>query len=153
MERPANDKRLPKPKCGPSLMIQNFFPSLLTCLDYVAMTTAAQEPTRPTMKEIRGIFPKKKKMPKEWQACLKRLPQKAAFQNNDIYAVHTSNDEHHYEEPKEKESQEEKEPKGKNTRVFYKLNVKDNVDLSNTPHEEEYMDENYQLIEEWETAV
>ena len=37
--------------------------------------------------------------------------------------------------------------------VFYRLNIKDNVDLSNIPHEEEYTDENYKSIEEWETTV
>ena len=107
---------------------------------------AAAEPTKPPIKEARGILPKKNKTP--WPTCLKSLPLKAAFQNNDIYAVHTSDDEHHYEETKEKESQEEKEPKKKNMRVFYKLNLKENVDLSNTPHKEEYTDENYESIEE-----
>ena len=67
--------------------------------------------------------------------------------------VHTSEDKHHYEKPKEKESQEEREPREKNMRVFYKLNVKDNVNLTNTPHEEEYMYENYESVEEQETAV
>ena len=152
-ERPANDKRPPKPKHGPNLIIQNFFPSPLTCPLYIAMNAAAAEPTKPHLKEVRGILPKKKKIPRGWPACLKRLPKKAAFQNNDIYAVHTSDDEHHFEEPKEKESQEEKEPKAKNMRVFYKLHIKDKVYLSNTPHEEEYMDENYESIEEWETAM
>ena len=64
-----------------------------------------------------------------------------------MYAVHTNNDEHHYEEPKEKE------PKEKNMRVFYKLNLKDNVDLSNIPYKEEYTDENCESIEEQETTV
>ena len=62
--------------------------------------------------------------------------------------VHTDESEHHYEEPKEKGSQEEQEPREKGMRVFYKLNVKDNVDLANTPHEKEYTDENYKLVEE-----
>ena len=63
-ERPANDKRPPKPKCGPNLKIQNFFPSLLTCPNYVAMTAAAAaEPTKPPIKEGRGILPKKNKVP------------------------------------------------------------------------------------------
>ena len=38
-------------------------------------------------------------------------------------------------------------------RVFYKLNVKDNVDLTNTLQKEEYTDENYESVEEQETAV
>ena len=79
-ERLANDKRLPKPKCSPSLMIQNFFPSPLTCPDYVAMTAAdAAEPTKPPIKEVRVILPKKKKVSQGWPTCLKRSPPKAAF--------------------------------------------------------------------------
>ena len=49
----------------------------------------------------------KKKAPRGWPACLKRSPLKAVFQNNNIYAVHASEDKHHYEELKEKELQEE----------------------------------------------
>ena len=70
--------------------------------------------------------------------------------------MHTSNDEnHHYEEPKEKKDaqKEDKEPRERNKRVFYKLNIKENIDLSNTPHEEEYTNENFESIEEKETAV
>ena len=33
-------------------------------------------------------------------------------------------------------------------RVFYKLNVKDNIDVATIPHEEEYTDENYESVEE-----
>ena len=154
MERPANHKRPPKPKCGPSLMIQIFFPSPLTCPNYVAMTAATQELTKLPMKEISKILPKKKKTPQGCPACFKRLPPKVRFHNNDIYELVTRDEEHHYKEPKEKkESQGEKEPKEKNMWVFYKLNVKDNVDLSNTLHEEEYTDENYESIEEWETHI
>ena len=84
MERPANDKRLLKPKCGPSHMIQNNFPSTQTYPDYIAITAAA-ELTKPPIKEIRGILPEKKKMPCGWPACLNRMPPKVGFQNNDIY--------------------------------------------------------------------
>ena len=78
------------------------------------------------------------------------------FHNYDIYAIHISDTEdHHYEKPKEKKEShlEYKEPREKNMRVFYKLNIKENIDLRNTPHEEEYADENYESIEERETAV
>ena len=154
MERLANDKRLPKPKCGPRLMIQNFFSSPMTFPDYIAMNAAATEPTKPPIKEVRGILPKKKKLPQGWLICLKRSPPNIGFQNNDIYKLHTSDEEHHYEEPKEKEAcQEDKETKEKNMHIFYKLNIKDNVDLSNAPHEEKYTDENYESIDGWETAV
>ena len=64
-ERLANDKRPPKPKSGPRLMIQNFFPSQLTCPNYVAMTAAAAaaEPTKPPIKEVRGILPENNMVP------------------------------------------------------------------------------------------
>ena len=37
--------------------------------------------------------------------------------------------------------------------VFYKLKINDNDDLSKLPHKEEYNDDNYESIEEFETAV
>ena len=61
--------------------------------------------------------------------------------------------EHQIEEPKEKESKEEWEPREKNMRVFYKLNVKDSLDFTNIACEEEYTDENYESIEEQETVM
>ena len=153
MERPANDRRPPKPKCGPSLMIQNNFPAPQTCPDYIAMPTAA-ETTKQPLKEVRGILPEKKKTPHGWPASLKKTPPKVGFQNNNIYVVHTSDEEHHYEEPKEKEeSQGMKELQEKNIYIFYKLKINDDVDLSNVPHEEEYTDEHYESIKEWETTV
>ena len=42
MERLANNKRPPKPKHGPSVMVQNFFPSPQTCPDYIAITAAVE---------------------------------------------------------------------------------------------------------------
>ena len=73
MERPTNDRRSPKPKCGPSLMIQNLCPTPQTSLDYLAMTATTQ-PVKQTLREVRGILPEKKKMPKGWLACLKKIP-------------------------------------------------------------------------------
>ena len=147
MERPGKDRRLPKPKHGPSLMIQNNFPSYQTFPDYIAMTTAA-ELTKQPQKDVRGILPEKKRMPHRWLACLKRTPPKVGFQNNDIYVAHTSDEEHHYEEPKEKrESEEMKEQQEKNVKKL-KLN-----DIANLSHEEEYTEKNYESIKEQETAV
>ena len=60
MERLANDKGLPKPKHGPSLMIQNFFPLPQTCSDYIAMTPDTKS-TKPPMKEITRDFAQKEK--------------------------------------------------------------------------------------------
>ena len=84
---------------------------------------------------------------------MKRLPTKVTFHDNDIYAVHKSESGHHYEEPKEKDPQHDREPKEQNMRVFYKLNINDKVDLTNTPHKEEYTDKNYESVEDRETVV
>ena len=70
-ERPANDIRPPKPKCGPSLIIQNFCPTPQTSPNYLALT-AASEPVKQPLREIRGILLEKNEdamqlagMPKE----------------------------------------------------------------------------------------
>ena len=67
--------------------------------------------------------------------------------------MHENESEHHYEEPKEKDPQDKRKPKEKNMRGFYKLNINEKVDLTDTPHEEEYSDENYEPVEDRETAV
>ena len=77
------------------------------------MNATTTEPTKPHLTEVRGILPKKMKVPRGWPACFKRLLQKAAFQSNDIYAICTHRYEHHYEEPEEKGPQEEREPREK----------------------------------------
>ena len=127
-ERPANDRRPPKPACKLRVMLQSLFPLPPGCPDYMAMNAAATGILKPQSTEIRGILSERNKVPRGWPTCLKRLPPKAVFHNNDIYVVHTDGIKHQYEESKEKESQEEWEPREKNMRVFYKLNVKDNVD-------------------------
>ena len=38
-------------------------------------------------------------------------------------------------------------------RVFYKLNVDENADITSTPHKEEYNEQNYKSVEKWETAL
>ena len=76
-----------------------------------------------------------------WPACLKRSPPKAAFNNNDIYTKSTENGENFYEEPQEsRATEEEHEPKEKNMKIFYKLNVNNNTNITSTPHEEEFSD-------------
>ena len=64
MTRPANDRRLSKlyKRHGPSLMIQNNYPSPQTSPDYLTMIAALEQMKQP-LKEIRGILPEKKKMP------------------------------------------------------------------------------------------
>ena len=103
-ERLKNDKRPPKPTCKPAVIMQSFFTSPPLCTDYIAMSAATTDLTKPHLTEVRGIIPEKKKTPRGWPPCLKRSSPKARFHNNDIYVVHTNEDEHHYEEPKEKES-------------------------------------------------
>ena len=141
-ERPTNDKRPPKSSQKPRVMLQNLIPPP-GCPDYMAINAAVVGIPKPQHIEIRGMTPEKKKVARGWPTCLKRLPLKAMFHNNDIYAKHTNDSEHHYQEPKDKVMQEEHGPKEKNMRVFYKLNVKDNIDITTTPDEEEYDDQNY----------
>ena len=133
-------------------MLQTLFHPPPGWPNYIAMNAAAMGILKPQSMEVRGILPKKKVI-RGWSTWLKRSPPKVTFHDNDIYAVHEDESEHHYEEPKEKESQKEWETREKNMRVFYKLNVKDNSDLTNTPCEEEYTDENYKSVEERETVI
>ena len=53
----------------------------------------------------------------------------------------------------DKESDMYKEPKERNLRVMYKLKVSEDPTSKNMPHEEEFDDDNYESIEEKETAV
>ena len=45
------------------------------------------------------------------------------------------------------------EPQERNVRVFYKLKIKEDPALKNVPHKEDYDDDNYESIDEKETAV
>ena len=45
------------------------------------------------------------------------------------------------------------EPQEGNVRVSYKLKVNEDPTLKNMPHEEDFDDDNYESIEEKETAV
>ena len=38
-------------------------------------------------------------------------------------------------------------------RAFYKLNIDENTDITSTPHEEEYNEQNYESIERQETVL
>ena len=88
-------------------------------------------------------------------ACLfEEVPPKATFNNNNIYAKSTKDGENFYEEPQESRTMEEEhEPKEKNMKIFYKLNVNNNANVTYTPGEEEYSDQNYETIEDHETAL
>ena len=83
-----------------------------------------------------GILPDKRRVPCGWSACLRRQPPRVAFRNNDIYVVEDED----YEEPRER-----------HPKVQYKLKLADNPAAQNIPHEEDYIDNNYESIDE--TAV
>ena len=76
-----------------------------------------------------------------WSACLKKQPPRVAFRNNDIYIANG------------KESDPYEEPQEQNVRVFYNLKVNEDPTLKNMPHKEDFDDDNYESIEEKETAV
>ena len=59
-----------------------------------------------------------------------------------------------YEKPQEnRAAEEEQEPKEKNMKVFYKLNINDNTNITSAPYDEEYDDQNYEAIKNRETAL
>ena len=107
---------------------------------YLAMNAAAATPAKPDRTEIWGILPDKRRIPYRWPTCLKKQPPRVAFKN-DIYMINDA------------ESDTYEEPKERNLRVMYKLTVSKDSASKNMPHEEEFDDENYEPIEEKETAV
>ena len=151
-ERPANNLRPPKPPRKTKVMLQNLIP-LPGCPDNMVMNATVMGIPKPQPTEIRGIIPEKKKVPRGWPACLKRSPPKATFHNNNIYSKSTESSENLYEEPKEKETQDEHGHKEKNMHIFYTLNIKENVNVTPTPHKEEYDEQNYESVEECQTAL
>ena len=108
-----------------------------------APTTGHQKPTD---REEEG--------PNQMACLFEEVPPKAAFNNNDIYAKSTKNGENIYEEPQEsRTTEEEHEPKEKNMKVFYKLNVNYNTNITSTPHGEGFRNQHYEVIEDLETAL
>ena len=135
-ERPSNDKRSPRPKQTnmTHATTQGHCPTPQNSPTYLAMNAAAA-PAKPHRTKIRGILLDKRKVSHGWPACLRRLPPRVAFKNNDIYMV---NDEeaNSYEELKEKHLE-----------VQYKLKICNNPASKNMPHEEEYDNNNYESID------
>ena len=128
-ERPIKDRRPPKPSRKHKMMIQVLI-SPPDYSDYVLMNASAWSIPKPHFLEIHMTTLEKKKPPRGWPTCLKRSPLKPTFHNNEIYSKSTESCENLYEEPGENQNQEEHKPKEENMRVFYKLNVKENVDIS-----------------------
>ena len=140
-ERPSNDKRSPQhvQKYVTHTVTQGHCPTPQTSPTYIAMNAMAA-PAKPHQMEIWGILPGKR-TPCGWLACLEKQPPRVAFRNNDIYMVN-GEDSDPYEEPQER-----------NVRVFYKLKVNEDPTSKNMHHEEDFDDDNYESIEEKETAV
>ena len=138
-ERPANDKRSPRPKQTDMthMMTQGHCPTPQNSPTYLAMNVVAAAPAKPHRTEIWGFLPDKRKVSHGWPACLRRQPPRVAFKNNDIYMV---NDE---EANSYEANSYERHPK-----VQYKLKICDNPASKNMPHEEEYDDDNYESIDE-----
>ena len=88
-KRPTNDLRPPKPPRKAKVIQQNLIPPP-GCPDYVGMNHAVMGIPNPTLPEIMLLLLEKKKVPRGLPTCLKRSPQKATFQNNDIYASDTT---------------------------------------------------------------
>ena len=152
-ERPTNDMRPPKPPRKTKAYIMDLIPPPV-CPDYMAMNHTVMGIPKPPLPEIRSLLTEKRKEPIGWPTCLNRSPTKAAFNNNDIYAKNMENGDNFYEGPQEsRATEEEQEPKEKNMKVFYKLNVNDNTNITSTPHEEEFSGQNYEVIEDHKTAL
>ena len=103
------------------------------------MVAYLQQTRQPT-NEVRGILPKRRKMPHGWPKCLRRTPLKMVLRNNDLYNTEKIKN-HHYEEPQEKDD-----------RVFF--NIQDNMQNNvQSNMQEDEINENYESVEERETAV
>ena len=152
-ERPANDMRPHKPPRKTNAYIMDIIPPP-GCPDYMAMNHAVMGIPKPPLPEIRSLLTEKRKVPIGCPACLKRCPPKVTFYNNDIYAKSTENGENFYKEPQEsKTNEEEHEPKEKNMKIFYKLNINDITNIVSIPCEEKFSDHNYEAIEDCKTAL
>ena len=137
-ERPAIDKRSPRPKKTDTthMTTQGYCPTPQNSSTYLSMNAAAAALAKPHRTEVQGILPDKRKVPHGWPACLRRQPPRVAFKNNDIYM---GNDEEvdSYEEPRER-----------HPNVQYKLKICDNPASKNMPHKEKYDDDKYESIDE-----
>ena len=80
-ERPANDKRSPRPKqtAMTHTMTQGHCPTSQNSPTYLPMNAAAATPAKPHRTEIWGILPDKRKVPHGWPACLRRQAPRVAF--------------------------------------------------------------------------
>ena len=153
LERPANDMRPPKPPRKTKAYIMDSIPTP-GHPDYMAMNHPVMGIPKAPLLEVRSLLTEKRQVPIGWPTCLKRSPPKAAFNNNDIYVKNTENGDHFYEEPQEsRATEEEQELKEKNMKIIYKLNVKENSNITSTPWEEEFSDQNYKAIEDRKTAL
>ena len=75
-EWPANDKGPPKSAGKARGHASKSHSPALGCPDYMIMDAAVTGIPKPQHIEITWITPEKKKVPRGWPACLKRLPPK-----------------------------------------------------------------------------
>ena len=142
--RPANDRRLAKPilrhkptlRRSPPNWLKNACPTPQTSPEYMTTIASPHQTKQPT-NEVIGILPKRRKMPCGWPKCLRKTPPKLVMRNNDLYNTEKT-ESHHYEEPEEKDN-----------RVFF--NMQNN--MQSNMQREDKMNENYESVEERETAV
>ena len=131
-ERPANNMRPPKPPRKTKAYIMGIIPPP-GCPEYMAMNHAIMGIPKPPLPGIRSLLTEKWRVPIRWSTYLKRSPPKGAFNNNDIYMKNMKNSENFYEEPQESRTTEkEHESKEKNMKIFYKMNVNYNTNITST---------------------
>ena len=141
LERPANDKRPPIPKCGPNLMIQNFCHTPQTSPDYPAMTVAAEPANHPWEKSEGYYLRRRRHHTVGWHAS-RRCPWRWHLETM-IYTFL------YYQTKRTttmKSLRKSWSLKIKTCKLFYKLKINDSDDLSKLPHEEEFNKDNYNLL-------
>ena len=78
LERPANDKRSPSPKCDfTTHTTQRHCPTPQNSPAYLSITAMAATPTKPHRTEIWEILPDKKRVPNGWPTCLRKQPPRS----------------------------------------------------------------------------
>ena len=121
-------------------MTQGHCPTPQTSPTYIAMNVMAAPAKAPANRNL-GNPPGQRRTSCGWPECLKKQPPRVAFRNNDIYMVNGE------------ESDPYEEPQEQSVRVFYKFKVNEDPTSKNMPHEEDFDNDNYESIEEKETAV
>ena len=80
-ERPANDKRSPRPKQTDMThtTTQGHCPTSQNSPTYLSMNAVVAAAAKPHRTEVQGILPDKRKVPHGWPACLRRQPPRVVL--------------------------------------------------------------------------